>query len=111
MTLKAQWRTKGQFIDSVLVLNDGDLVLEALPASQPVLSRLLTSMGDLSTWRGDLVKSDSQEPDVWGELVIERAGTGEVIEVDPELFWQGIYLCEHRNHGGPRRIVVTITGE
>ena len=25
--------------------------------------------------------------------------------------WQGIYLCEHRNHGGARRIVVTIYGE
>ena len=25
--------------------------------------------------------------------------------------WQGIYLCEHRNHGGPRRIVVTLMGE
>ncbi len=25
--------------------------------------------------------------------------------------WQGIYLCEHRNHGGPRRLVATITGE
>lgn len=25
--------------------------------------------------------------------------------------WQGIYLCEHRNHGGPRRIVATLTGE
>ncbi len=25
--------------------------------------------------------------------------------------WQGIYLCEHRNHGGNRRIVVTIIGE
>lgn len=25
--------------------------------------------------------------------------------------WQGIYLCEHRNHGGRRRIVVTIIGE
>lgn len=24
--------------------------------------------------------------------------------------WQGIYLCEHRNHGGARRIVVTING-
>lgn len=24
--------------------------------------------------------------------------------------WQGIYLCEHRNHGGPRRLVITITG-
>jgi secondary thiamine-phosphate synthase enzyme len=25
--------------------------------------------------------------------------------------WQGIYLCEHRNHGGARRVVVTISGE
>ena len=24
--------------------------------------------------------------------------------------WQGVYLCEHRNHGGPRRLVVTILG-
>ena len=25
--------------------------------------------------------------------------------------WQGIYLCEHRDHGGPRKVVVTIIGE
>ena len=25
--------------------------------------------------------------------------------------WQGIYLCEHRNHGGSRRLIVTIQGE
>jgi len=25
--------------------------------------------------------------------------------------WQGIYLCEHRNHGGRRHMVVTIMGE
>lgn len=25
--------------------------------------------------------------------------------------WQGIYLCEHRNHGGSRQIVVTVQGE
>jgi len=25
--------------------------------------------------------------------------------------WQGIYLCEHRNQGGRRRVVVTIQGE
>jgi len=30
----------------------------------------------------------------------------------PQLgVWQGIYLCEHRNHGGSRRLVVTIQGE
>lgn len=25
--------------------------------------------------------------------------------------WQGIYLCEHRNHGGARTVVVTVHGE
>ncbi|AUG99506.1 secondary thiamine-phosphate synthase enzyme YjbQ [Pectobacteriaceae bacterium CE70] len=25
--------------------------------------------------------------------------------------WQGIYLCEHRNHGGNRTLVVTLQGE
>ena len=24
--------------------------------------------------------------------------------------WQGVYLCEHRNHGGSRNIIVTIQG-
>jgi secondary thiamine-phosphate synthase enzyme len=25
--------------------------------------------------------------------------------------WQGLYLCEHRNRGGSRRLVVTLTGQ
>ena len=25
--------------------------------------------------------------------------------------WQGIYLCEHRNYGGSRRLVLTLNGE
>jgi secondary thiamine-phosphate synthase enzyme len=25
--------------------------------------------------------------------------------------WQGIYLCEHRNHGGSRSLVATVSGE
>jgi secondary thiamine-phosphate synthase enzyme len=25
--------------------------------------------------------------------------------------WQGIYLCEARNHGGPRQLIATIRGE
>lgn len=25
--------------------------------------------------------------------------------------WQGIYLCEHRNHGGSRQLVATLQGE
>ncbi|MFQ6677644.1 MAG: secondary thiamine-phosphate synthase enzyme YjbQ [Fidelibacterota bacterium] len=25
--------------------------------------------------------------------------------------WQGIYLCEHRNRGGSRNLIITLTGE
>jgi len=25
--------------------------------------------------------------------------------------WQGIYLCEHRDHAGPRRLIVTVQGD
>jgi len=25
--------------------------------------------------------------------------------------WQGIYLCEHRDRGGPRRLLLTLSGE
>lgn len=25
--------------------------------------------------------------------------------------WQGVYLCEHRNHAGSRRLVATVHGE
>jgi secondary thiamine-phosphate synthase enzyme len=25
--------------------------------------------------------------------------------------WQGVYLCEHRNHGGGRSLMVTVHGE
>lgn len=25
--------------------------------------------------------------------------------------WQGIYLCEHRNRGGQRRLILTVQGE
>lgn len=25
--------------------------------------------------------------------------------------WQGIYLCEHRDRGGPRQVVLTLMGE
>ena len=25
--------------------------------------------------------------------------------------WQGVYLCEHRNNGGPRKILLTLNGK
>lgn len=42
-------------------------------------------------------------------------GSSLVIPISKGTFnlgaWQGIYLCEHRNNGGNRKIIVTINGQ
>ena len=99
MAWAAQWRTKGESNDAVLVLDERGKVQAAIPATQSVLSRLLTEMGDLATWRGESSPGDDPpNPETWGQLVISRAISGEVIEVEPELFWHGIYSW-FRAHG------------
>ncbi len=92
MALFAEWRTDGE-IETILVVDDEDnTVREALAADPAVLSNFLTDMGDLSTWRGGhSVDDDKCSPAAWGELVIARANTGEVITMDPERYWDGIY--------------------
>ena len=90
MALSAEWRTNGEF-DAVLILDDGT-VREALTADPAVLSDFLTDMGDLDTWRGGhSVDEDKRNPAAWGELVIARANSGEVMTMDPERYWEGIY--------------------
>jgi hypothetical protein len=99
MVWTAEWRTKGDSADAVLVLDDSGKVYEALTASQPVLSRFLTDMADLAKYSGESsVGGEDRNPETWGELVIRRAISGEVIEVEPELFWHGIYTW-FRSHG------------
>ena len=93
MALTAEWRSNGES-DAVLIVDDADqTVREAMPANPEVLSRLLTNTGDLSVWHGDRpVEADKRTPSAWGDLVIARAQTGQVLNMDPERFWNGIYL-------------------
>lgn len=53
--------------------------------------------------------------DMTSHIKASIIGSGITIPVTNGRFnlgtWQGIYLCEHRNHGGARKVVVTIIGE
>ena len=78
---------------------------------------------DLDRWLDDAV------PDGWDRFEHVDEGADDMpahvkaILVGPSLTmpiangalalgtWQGIYLCEHRDRGGPRSIVVTLSGE
>jgi len=92
VTLTAEWRTnRGK--DTVLIVDESNRVREALPADPNVLSTFLTNPGDLAAWHGERsVAEDQREPSAWGELVIARGPLGEVLTMDPELYWEGIYL-------------------
>ena len=92
MALIAEWRAKGG-VEAVLIVNDEDnTVREALAADPAVLSHFLTDMGDLNAWQGEHpVDDDKRRPEAWGDLIIARAQTGEVITMEPERYWDGIY--------------------
>jgi hypothetical protein len=47
--------------------------------------------GDLSAWSSEPVDEARRNPVYWGELVSARASTGEVLTMDPRLYWEGIF--------------------
>jgi len=81
------------------VLADLDTFLARIAPDDPSLYRHRTEGPDdmPSHIRAVLTETQLSVPVVNGGLLL---GT-----------WQGIYLCEHRNRGGSRKIVVTLMGE
>lgn len=92
MALIGEWRT-GDGGDVVLIVDDAlPEVRQAMLADASRLHRLLTDPGDFGLWRGDLPLAQGQQnPAGWGQLVLARAQTGEVINMEPRLFWEGVY--------------------
>ena len=71
---------------------------EMVPENQPYYKHTMEGSDDMPAHlKASLLGTSVQIPVTNGRLNI---GT-----------WQGIYLCEHRNHGGSRSVVVTIWGE
>lgn len=63
----------------------------------------------------DYVHNDEGPDDMPAHLKAALLGSSVLIPIHQgELAlgtWQGIYLCEHRDHGGTRRLVITAWGE
>ena len=71
---------------------------EAVPEEAPYWRHTLEGADDMPAHMKSIITGESLTlPVSAGELAL---GT-----------WQGIYLCEHRDSGGSRRIVATLHGE
>ena len=69
-----------------------------VPENQPYYKHTLEGPDDMPAHlKASLLGSSVSIPITSGKLAL---GT-----------WQGIYLCEHRNHGGNRTLVATIQGK
>jgi len=62
----------------------------------------------------DYQHDDEGPDDMPAHLKAAMLGSSVTIPIRNGYFelgtWQGIYLCEHRNHGGRRRLVITAWG-
>ena len=71
---------------------------EMVPENQPYYSHVMEGPDDIPAHlKSSLLGSSVQIPITEGRL---NLGT-----------WQGIYLCEHRNHGSSRTLILTVWGE
>jgi len=71
---------------------------QMVPENQPYYQHTFEGPDDMPAHlKASILGSTVFIPITNGELVL---GT-----------WQGIYLCEHRNHGGNRSLVATLFGE
>lgn len=70
----------------------------AVPENAPYYEHTLEGPDDMPAHIKSVILGSSLSIPVGGGRL--RLGT-----------WQGIYLCEHRNNGGPRRLVATLYGK
>ena len=92
MSPSAEWRSFGEF-DVVLLVDDAGAVRQAMTAGPAVLHDFLTEMRRIPTMHGDHeVAGERRNPEPWGALVMSRAENGQIIDMDPERFWNGVYI-------------------
>ncbi len=83
--------------------------------ADPTVRRDFETCFDRIVPEGDYFHSDEGLDDLPAHVKSSLLGSSVYIPISNGRLrlgaWQGIYLCEHRNHGGTRRIVVTLHGE
>ncbi len=92
MGLRIEWRSKAEGDDALLAVEvESDDVLEAWAADADSLTNFLNDMDGLDAHGGrDKIDAAQRDPEHWGDLVIARSESGDVLSVDPQLYWEGV---------------------
>ena len=110
MTARIEWRTKGGGDDALLLVGEfgevGNTALKTWPADLARLTDFLNDMAELdAAFAGLETDVNQRDPQQWGKLVLARAPeSGEILEIDPELYWDGIYKWFRSQGTDPHRM-------
>ena len=94
MAFNVEWRVRDGS-DAITVVDPNGAVAEVAIPDEVVLKDYLAVTADLNHWRKwtvwRSVNADKSDPEAWGELVMGRSENGDILTVDPELFWERVY--------------------
>jgi hypothetical protein len=95
MEFRIEWRRRMEGDDTLLTIeNETNAVVKAWPADTDLLTNFLNDMTGLSQRpvekSGNGVDHIDRQPQEFGDLVMSRSEDGDVLWLDPELYWDGI---------------------
>ncbi|MDA1035473.1 MAG: hypothetical protein O3B65_01165 [Chloroflexi bacterium] len=89
--MRFEWRSKGEGIDALIAVDDKNTVQEAWDATAPLIEDFLNDMTGLGGKDGaSNLDVDEQDPQSWGGLVLTRSDEGDILTIDPEMYWDRI---------------------
>ena len=90
--MRIEWRNRDNEHDILLAVDEeSNRVMEAWEADEPLLTDFLNEMASLGNHGRQSVLDDGQrDPQGWGRLVIARLDGGDVLSIDPELYWDRV---------------------
>jgi hypothetical protein len=88
--MRFEWRSKKAGDDALLAVNDeGSSVVHVWTADGPLITDFLNDMDRLEAQHNQPNGLDIAQrvPQYWGPLVMARSEKGDILHVDPELYW------------------------
>jgi hypothetical protein len=103
MVARIEWRTNGGGDDTLLFVSEyGESENTALKTWKADADRLTDFLNDMTgldtTFAGLETAVDQRDPEQYGKLILTRSKDGDILGIDPELYWDAIYKW-FRAHG------------
>ncbi|MCY4582498.1 MAG: hypothetical protein OXE50_06840 [Chloroflexi bacterium] len=100
--MRIEWRYGDQQDALISVDEEGGTALEVWEFDRALLSDFLNLMTAIGTHSRQSIADDGQrDPQEWGRLVIARSDDGDVLRIDPELYWDRVSHWFRSQGGDP----------